>query len=958
MDLLFRRLPSHKMFGDHLWEGVFVKPISLASLRAAPSRSAFAILALTLVLLTAVSAGIAGYYQLAATEAFRSLATAPGSQGYFRVHSPAAGDGAQRTAVDDAVADLGLAGGLELSTAAYSPPRPLVPSGGSATNLPADLTVMPVEGVPTTTPTAGSLTTFPSYTPAGGGGTVPAAMHAAMAQSLNLSIGDTFAVEGADGTVRLELVATLDPVGADAALLGPIAEQDAGTVPTAVVVPPGTLAAFSGDHFLQWVLTVDGGGAPAADMTRLADGLRTLPTHLADQATFDDGISASGELPALLDSAADADRSVESVLPIALGVPAVSGLLTVALLARLMVPSRRVFLVAAGACVLGWGAAVVLVPLVLSGGSRSHPVDVGGFVAATWPVPLLCAAGAVVVLVGAQALRRRFPSVVVVVLVAATIGLGSFAAAYSETLKRSLAASAQLANGSDVRVQLPDVPVAELPPLESFAVESVSAQSWAYHGDVQVASEAAELVAVDAASLPRLLGAGSDLIDVEELAGALAYEPPVPEPALALLPSASQIRLQLTSVGTSEPGADDGSSRPAAVTAWIRTQSGVVVPVSAGTLALSGTAPQAHSLSFSLPEGLRPAAVAAIDVALGAAGNPGGYDLELAGVSSDGGIGNGQSRLAEDSTLRLAPDAFGAGLAGVVPLDDGVGVRFTAGPSRGEEVQARLVADASAAPLPVAVSASLLAELGLSAGDSLPLRVGQVEIPAVVAAESPIVPGTTEAAAVLVDWQAYSLASLTSASAPPSPGEIWLAAADPAGVAAGLAAGAGVVVETGDSSVLTRFTDPAGSVLWISSVGTLILGSIGLALTILKRSRPARPSLLGTAAIGIVFGLAAGFGSAALIVPAVVRPTIIGAANDLQVPLAAAAMPLLVLVVVQVVVLIFIARARAERGREREADKAQDGSIPTRGPTSTAAEQESTMIEVPAEYSARDRREP
>lgn len=302
-----------------------MKLVHLASRRSAARRSLLAIIALTLAVLTAVLAGISGTTHLAATGALRSLAATSGSDGFFRIHTYQSDDATeQQRAAEEAFAELGLTNGLQISTAPYSPPRPLVPSGGSATNLPSDLTFLPVgwTPTPTTTSAAGSLEPF---TPSGTtpdetteSGRVPAALEVSTADALGLAPGDTFAVEGADGTVRLELVAALKPTGPDAAFLDPVPVQGAETVPTAVVVPPDAISRLTGDPKVQLVFTVDADTADAAGLARLAEGLRQLPQRLgSDTAVNSGGVVPSGGLAGVLSSAADATQSVRAVLPIA-----------------------------------------------------------------------------------------------------------------------------------------------------------------------------------------------------------------------------------------------------------------------------------------------------------------------------------------------------------------------------------------------------------------------------------------------------------------------------------------------------------------------------------------------------------------------------------------------------------------------------------------------------------------
>ncbi|GAB3544801.1 hypothetical protein GCM10027404_02140 [Arthrobacter tumbae] len=1051
--------------------------VHLASRRSAARRSLLAIIALTLAVLTAVLAGISGNTALAATEALRSLASASasGAQGFFRIHTTLADDAAaQQAAAESAFAELGLPNGLAISTAPYSPPRPLVPSGGSATNLPADLTFLPVGWIPTTTPAAGSLEPLTSSAATEGNrtGPVPAALEASTAESLGLAPGDTFAVEGAAGTVRLELVATLDPVGPDAAFLDPVPVQGAESVPTAVVVPLDAIAALSGEPKVQWVFTVDADSVSAAELPRLAEGLRQLPQRLSsDPAVNSGGVIPSGELAGLLAAAADATQSVRAILPIALLLLVALSGVTVVQFARLLADTRagedrlisargstagqravvaafEVVPLAVGGCLLGWIAAVVLGPMLSTGSETEYLEGMGEFASASWSVPVLCAGitalvfvavavldalrghdprvdaartarvasfGVLALLVGATALSlwqfllyrsplvasgsgalrvnplaapapallllsgtalalvitawlarrverqasfratlgvplaarqvsRRIASYVIpIALVTVTVGTATFTAAYAQTTSRSQDAASQLGNGSDVRVAVPGSLVIrsadDVPVLSAYASgEAVTAASLAYRGEARLASVTAPLLAVDAGSLPGLLGDGADLVDVGELASALAYEPPVPEPALALTPSATQIRMQFTSRGTSETPDDDGAAaRSASVTAWIRSEAGLLVPVPAGTLALSGSGDQAHSLSFTLPEDLRPAAIAAIDVALDPSEAPRGYELEITSVSSDGGIGTGQGRFTEDSELRLASGAFGAAQSGVQPLDTGIGVRFPDDSSTAGTAQARLMVGAQEAPpLPVALTAELLADLDLAVGDPVSLRPGGVEIEGVVAAAAPVLPGTTESTAVLVDLQAYSSASLASSPVPPRPGEVWLASTDrnaTAAAAAGLA-GPGATVSTADNSLIGRFLAPATTSLWIGAIGALLVGGAALTASIVtlvqsRRSEVAilralgmqardqvrgrRWEVLSVGVAAVVLGLLTGLGVAALTVSLLAQAVVVNASEALRAPLSIAVVPLLGVLVVQVLILVLAAWFYGER---------------------------------------------
>ncbi len=1033
------------------------------SLRRTSSRlGLLGLIAITLALITAVLAGVTGYTQLAATEALRSLASAPGEQGYFRVHTTALEDSkAQQAAFSALSTELGLDNGLRVSAASYTDPRPLVASGGSAANLPADLSVLPVGTTPTTT-TAGSVDRFTSYTEVRNE-PVPAALHAETAASLELRLGDTFAVEGNDRTVRLELVATLNPTGADAAFLDPVPVQGADSQPVAVVVPPGAVPAFGSQTKVQWIYTVDEDTVSAAALSGLADGLGALPQRItSDTDVNGGGVVPSGQLAGLLAEASDATQAVRAIIPNALVLLVALSAVTIVQFARLLagtrsvedrligghgasplqragVAAREIAPLAVLAVAVGWAAAVALGPLLPRGSETDYLEGAGELAGASWGVPLACAAAMVCLHVGvafvdglrgggtpaeaarsgrmasfgiltlvgavaalsvwqfllyrsplsetasgnlavnplaapapalllvactaiallvvawlakrveartasraglraslaARQVARRITSYVIpIVLVTVTVGSATFTAFYTETTSRSQEAAAELAVGSDVRVTLPGPLVmsaaADSPDLQPYTdIDSVDAASLVYRGEARLTSVTAPLLAAQSAQLPMLISAGGSVVDADRLSEALAFKSPVLEPALTLRGSATQVRMQLTSTATSEPaGAEEPASRRAVLTAWIRSDQGALVPVPAGSLTLSGPGERAHSLSFVLPEGLTPSGIAAIDVELAPSPVPQSYSLEITSIASNGGIGTGETRFVEGSTVKAADGVFGTAQAGVQSLGEGVGVSF---PEEGSTVSAakvRLMQDAEdQAPLRVALSSQLLADLDLAIGDPVSLRPGGVEIDAQVAAVSPVIPGTTESVAALTDLDAYAQAMLGSSPAQPRPGEIWLATGDRDSVteAATVRAATGATVTSADNNLVSRFLSPAATALWIGTIGALLIGATALIASMVTLLQSRRPEVAVLRALGmqardqasgrrwevltvggtaVALGLLAGLAVSVLTVPLLAEAVVVGGAESLRAPLAVAVVPLLCLLVAQVVILL------------------------------------------------------
>ncbi|WP_028278393.1 FtsX-like permease family protein [Arthrobacter sp. H5] len=1048
--------------------------LKLAARRGAARKSLLGLVCLTIAFIAAVLSGITGYTQLAATDALRNLAGgALAEQGYARIHTTVADDpAAQSTAANAAFTELRLDAGLLSSETTYSVPRTIVPSGGTATNLSADLSFLPVEWKPTTTTAAaGSLD---SFTAGGspGSGTVPAVLTAAAADSLGLAIGDTFAVDGAEGSTQVELAATVEPSGADAAFLDPVPEQGTEVEPIALGIPPGQVARFSAEPKIQWVFTIDPASISAAVLPDLNNGLASLaPRMLGDPGINTGGVIPSGQLAGVLADAADATQGVRAVVPVALILLVVLSSVTLVQFARLMSGARAVedaLIGARGAstgqrcgvaateivplavvgATAGWAAAVVLAPLLsaqLTGTTTAWLDGVLEFAATTWPVPVACVLAATGVFVGValvdslrnpgvpsaveagrgakvasfgvlalvvavtgvsvwqfllyqsplsqtssgavevnplaapapamlllaftalallltlwgartlerlsagrrglgfplaarQVSRRIAAFIIPIALVTVTVGSATFTAAYAQTTSGSQQAASQLANGSDVRVSLPGPAIVTTaggrPSLDPYAsLDSVSAASLVYRGGASVSSVRAPLLAVDAAELPGLMTTGSAIVDAGALSTALSRTVPAPEPALALQLSATQVRLQFSSnqVDTAEPQEPDDDdatpARQATLTAWIRSGNGFLSPVPAGTLTLSGPGAQAHSVSFNLPEGLRPTAIAAIDIALEAHPVPQSYSLELTSVASDAGIGSGDARFTEDTTVGLAPGIFGTAQDGVVNLDDGVGVTFPLEGATVNPAQARLMPNPDNQQLlPVAVGSELLADLDLSVGDEVSVRPGGTELTAVVAGAVPVIPGSTESAAVMADLQALGEAWLGASPTQPRPGEIWLAAGDRDAVvqaAAGIAGTEGSV-SSSDKSLVARFLTPAAAALWLGTIGALVIGGVALTASVvtLVQSRQhevavlralgmqardqacgRRWELFGVGAAAVVLGLVAGLAVAAVMVSLLAEAVLGGAADSLSAPLRLAVVPLGALLLAQLVIL-------------------------------------------------------
>ncbi len=433
---------------------------------------------LTLTFITAIVSATVGYTQLAATQALRAAAAQPfTAESFLRVHTsvpdPADDAEAQAQQVSTLMDELGLGRGLQRSSSHFGPSLPLVPSAGTAVNLPADLAFVPVE-IPVSDDgpdVDAQWRAFGNFT-ANSSGPVPAVLTADAAAALDLDLGQTFSVDGANSAVQLELTGVVDSSSVGDSRSVPllavseaVAGDGGGT--HAIAVPEGSLERFTASPKIQWTLTLDPHTISADHLNALAAGLPLLKDRmLEDEAVNDGGVVAAGGLSTAIATAAEATRAVQAIVPTSIIVLAALGLVGTARLAGLLAGSRttesqlmrargassgqRTMLAAAeilpiallGAAA-GWAAALAVAPLLtrwtLSGGISPAPFwdRVIEAAVATWFIPLSVLVAAVVIFSGlafVQAVRagtrtstrERIGSFVVVALLAGVCLLSVF----------------------------------------------------------------------------------------------------------------------------------------------------------------------------------------------------------------------------------------------------------------------------------------------------------------------------------------------------------------------------------------------------------------------------------------------------------------------------------------------------------------------------------------------------
>lgn len=678
----------------------------------------------------------------------------------------------------------------------------VVASGGSAVNLPADLRVTAV----------GWRADDPGPV---GDGAIPVTVGAASAERFGLADGDTLAVTGTQGTLRLRVAGT-SPEGPDAALLDRAA-GDAASTGLVLGVPAADFSRFSAPASVGLQFTLpDDPSAGAAGST--AERLESLPSDLGQPGTAPEGVTLTGDLPSVLTEVAASHRMTQNL--------ALNGLVLVALLGAVAgvhlrrgpretvtgLPFGRLVVAAS----IGTAGLALVLPHLAGSGGDLPPLSVAPAVVVSVGSLLVAALLARV----AAAVRRRrdarswepespapgttgrtLQRSIVVFAVVLEVGAGALAGVVVGTTDAAARSAAALTNGGDVRIVVPagtdaaDVPLPEDTP-----------SSRVLRTPGTVGGTALEVVAADAASLSAVLPRDAGL-DAGPLGDELLTGIPAPEPALDLQPSARQVRLQLTTGPLGEPAAGPASALRVGVAAWLEREDGTLRMIPAGTLSLAAGQTQQHSLSFSIPEGLRAEAIAALDFVVtpsrGSSMPAGaGFSLTLVRSSSDAGIGSGESRFAAASGLAIVPSLPGTAEAGVADPEDGAGFSVATVPDG--PLTVRLATRATRSPVPVAVTSSV----GAQEGDALELVVGDTALAAVVASVHPALPGVTGGAGALADLRTASHALLVTENGPAEPSEYWVPAADTESLAASL--GASVLA---GSVVTTAAVDPLGAPL-------------------------------------------------------------------------------------------------------------------------------------------------
>ncbi|SMH50437.1 hypothetical protein SAMN06295885_3541 [Rathayibacter oskolensis] len=254
-------------------------------------------------------------------------------------------------------------------------------------------------------------------------------------------------------------------------------------------------------------------------------------------------------------------------------------------------------------------------------------------------------------------------------------------------------------------------------------------------------------------------------------------------------------------------------------TAWLASADGALAAIDLGAAPVGAEA----VLTGALPAGFADAELLTIDLRLEGADSATVTLDEVSGLDAQG------AATAEIAADRLSRDAFSL--------------------SSGQQ-RATIVVDGTDAPLPVALSASAAALLGLAVGDELDVsRTSGRDLPATVAAIVPVVPGAEGARSLAIDTADFARASLDSSSSLPTPSDVWVATDDPKAVAR-------VVAANADSSWTVRgggspFVSAGVAVWGVAAAVAVLMALVALAANgaLLRRLRAGDEAAL--AALGL-----------------------------------------------------------------------------------------------------------
>jgi len=515
------------------------------------------------------------------------------------------------------------------------------------------------------------------------------------------------------------------------------------------------------------------------------------------------------------------------------------------------------------------------------------------------------------VLPARQLARRRAVFGTAVMLIAMAVGGLCVAAGYASTTARHQQVTARLGNGADIRVATPAGDLSAYagyrdPAARYAALPAVTAAGTVQRLDTAAGDTPVTLVGIGARGLEGLTRP-APRFDPAAQAAVLGSGADSGAP----LPSGATTLTLRGTVNTGNGGAGSPASVQMPVTGWLLTPDGALAPTLLGVAKIPLNSISTFELRAPLP-GLRPGTrLVGIDLPVtGNTADPLSYQVLLdvragsaAGEQQLIAKGWGVRPLGEDTTPFQNAAEGRLGFTVVMPAND-------SGQHATLPVTARLLApDAGPKALTVVADQALAGRLDLRVGDRLSLTIPGITIRAQIGAIVPQLAGFDSGAAVaLADLPSLGMTLLRSTQVIPQTTEVWLASSDPAATRQAAIAAAGpvaAVTQVGEDAV-EALLRPAGQALWWGMGGALLLGALSVLLVTATQARSRRAEAVVLRALGVhageqaamrrrellstvlpawVLGLAAGFGTALLIVPGLARQAVVGGSATQNPPL-------------------------------------------------------------------------
>jgi hypothetical protein len=489
-----------------------------------------------------------------------------------------------------------------------------------------------------------------------------------------------------------------------------------------------------------------------------------------------------------------------------------------------------------------------------------------------------------------------------VALLTLAVAVSTFASGYQATWSSFLASSSRFVVGGDARVDL-DAPQFVSGPSDASPVmriadaPGVSIAAPAISTAAGIGPLSLDLIGMRAKTLPALNSAPDAMFDAKAIAGRLTSSAECGGPSGPCRTPDSEAHrsdaVRAAGAGITVPAgaknldlrvvATASAATTAQFTAWFVAPTGEAIPVSAddvpvrakvlaqtdgpqaGGTQAGGTqagATRSGTERVRIPVPAGTWTVEAFDVSVDVPEGQGSQTSGLPGTGSLGSISvaitsvraDGRELSSASTAWQLQGDVYDNGTGVIAGGHAGdLGFDGSASSTTASSVRVRLAPKAGSNVVPVAISSAAAAQTGLVVGSTTTMDLPQGALRLRVAAVTPQVPGTKQAAAALVDLPTLTTAMLHTVQDLPAVDTVFVGARRSAAVHGGRFDAAALARAVGSGSIVvpdvalpTRFIRPVVLALELGALGCCALAAVALAasLTALWRRRRSETVIL------------------------------------------------------------------------------------------------------------------